>query len=267
MLSSPWLDAIAEYLLYLQAGGSPETTRATRRHHLVRVGRDLRHPWDTTPAELIEWFAVQDWARETRRSVRGTLRSFYRWAVQTGHTSTDLGALLPVVKASSPNPRPVPDDVYVRALMTASPREQLMLRLAAEMGMRRAEVATVNSRNLIEDLEGWSLVVLGKGDRERVVPVPKSLAVELRALPRGWAFPGDDHGHLSPRWVGTIVGRLLPEGWTMHKLRHRAASRWYDLERDVFTVQDLLGHASPATTRHYVAVRNDSLRRTVEGAA
>ncbi|WP_311210918.1 MULTISPECIES: site-specific integrase [unclassified Aeromicrobium] len=159
------------------------------------------------------------------------------------------------------------DEAYRYALARADERERLMLRLAAECGLRRAEVAQVHTRDLVQDLDGWSLRVLGKGQRERVVPLPRGLAAELRSRPKGYIFPGDDHGHLSPRWVGTLVGNVLPDGWTMHKLRHRAATRWYAVDRDTFTVQDLLGHASPATTRAYVAIPNDSLRRTVEAAA
>lgn len=59
----------------------------------------------------------------------------------------------------------------------------------------------------------------------------------------------------------------LPGDWTMHSLRHSAATRWYQVDRDVFTVQELLGHASPATTRRYVAVPNDALRATVDAAS
>lgn len=142
-----------------------------------------------------------------------------------------------------------------------------MLRLSAEAGLRRGEVAQVHTRDLVEDLDGWSLRVHGKGGRERVVPLPAALAVELRRLPAGWAFPGDCGGHLSPRWVGTVVARLLPAGYTMHTLRHRFATRAHDVDGDLCVVQELLGHANINTTRAYVAVDRRKLRRTVESAA
>ena len=144
---------------------------------------------------------------------------------------------------------------------------KLMIRLAAECGMRRAEVAQVHSRDLVEDLTGWSVIVHGKGSRDRTVPLPSILAHELRELPPGWAFPGDDSGHLSPRWVGKLVGRLLPEGYTMHSLRHRAATRWYGVNHDLLTVGDLLGHASPVTTRLYVRVPDEARRALVVAGA
>lgn len=151
--------------------------------------------------------------------------------------------------------------------MGAPIRERLMLRLAAEVGLRRAEVAQVHSHDLIEDLGGWSLIVHGKGSRERTMPLPTSIAAELRILPSGFAFPGSDNGHLSPRWVGRIVGRLLPEPYTMHSLRHRFGTRAYALSRDMFTVQELLGHASPVTTRTYVLLDDHSKRAVIDQLA
>ena len=140
-----------------------------------------------------------------------------------------------------------------------------MLRLAAEAGLRRAEVAGVHTRDVVEDLGGWSLWVHGKGGRDRLVPLSRSLAVELRGhVERGYVFPGAVGGHLSPRWVGRIVAELLPGEVTMHQLRHRFATRAYGVDRDTFTVQQLLGHASPDTTRRYVAVPDERLRATVD---
>jgi integrase/recombinase XerC len=151
--------------------------------------------------------------------------------------------------------------------MAATPREQLMLRLAAEMGLRRAEVAVIHSRDIFEDMGGHSLTVHGKGGKERDVPLPPGLASQIRAEGTGYLFPGDDAGHLSPRWVGKLVTLLLPDELTMHTLRHRFATRAYAVDKDVFVVQELLGHASPATTRRYVLVPRDGLRRTVLAVA
>lgn len=268
MKTPTWHAAIGDYLTFLRAGGSPSTTIATRRDHLGMFAKELGgSPWAVGPTELLAVFADMTCAQETRRGRRTTLRSFYKWAQGEGRVETNLALCLPVVRATAPNPRPVSDENYRLALAKADDRSRLMVRLSAELGLRRAEVATVHSRNIIDDLDGWSLVVQGKGNKIRTLPMPRALADELRRLPKGWAFPGNDGGHLSPRYVGILVSRLLPEGWTMHKLRHRFATRAYAVDRDVFTVQDLLGHASPATTRCYVAIPNAALRKTVEAAA
>lgn len=263
-----WQTAIEGFLDYMRAGGASPNSIETRRHHLGLAARILGgHPAAVTGDSLLAWFARHRWANETRRGVRSTLRAFFGWAVDSGHSSHNPALELPVVKPSPPSPRPVPDRHYEEALARARPRERLMLRLAAEVGLRRAEVAVIHSRDLREDLDGWSIVVHGKGGKDRTLPLSTSLAVALLALPEGFAFPGNMEGHLSPRRVGDLVSDLLPDGWTMHKLRHRFATRAYAVDRDVFTVQDLLGHASPATTRAYVAMPRDSLRRTVEAVA
>lgn len=228
-------------------------------------------PWEVTTADLMDWTGGRSWARETRRGVRASLRSFYAWALSAGKVPESPAAGLPRVKPAVPAPRPASDAALDAALRAAGPRERLMLRLAAEAGLRRAEVAQVHERDLFEDLAGWSLVVHGKGSRERVVPLSRGLALAVRTqlhdVGGGWVFPGDDGGHLSPRWVGKIITRLLPGDVTMHALRHRFATRAYAVDRDLVTVQTLLGHASPVTTRVYVQVPDDALRRTVLAAA
>ena len=265
-LAQPWKVAISGWVDHeRQRGALSAASLRTRTEHLRHLGRHLgRGPYDVTADELATWFAAQRWARETRRARRVTLRVFYAWGVQAGHVEESPARFLPHVRAGTSRPRPASERVYAVALATAAPRERLMLRLAAELGLRRGEVAQVHTSDIIEDLAGWSLVVNGKGDRERIMPLTPSLAGELRAASPGWVFPGRVDGHLSARWVGTVVSRLMPEGLTMHTLRHRFASRAYKLEPDLAAVQDLLGHASPVTTRVYVVVPNERLRHIVE---
>ncbi len=265
-----WNEAIHRYLTdHLGAAGSPASTRTTRRQHLQLAAKHLgEDPFGVTSADLLAWFGTLDVAPETRRSRRTTLRSFYGWAAAEGHVEANVALALPKVKATAPKPRPLPVVRYQTALAAADERERLMLRLGWECGLRRAEIATGHSDRIVEDLVGYSLRVLGKGGRERVVPLPADLAGDLLRLPAGWFFPGRDGGHLSPRWVGRLLADVIPgKVWTAHTLRHSAATRWYGVERDTFAVQELLGHANPATTRAYVAIPNESLRRTVEAAA
>lgn len=267
-----WDNALESWGIALRAAGRKRGTIATRLEHLRWCAGAMRcGPWEVTTADLITWTGGQAWARETRRGVRASLRGFYAWAVDAGHVERSPAAVLPPVKASEPSPRPADDTALHAALSAAGPRERLMVRLAAEAGLRRAEVAQIHARDVMEDLTGWSLRVHGKGDRERTIPLSPGLALALRTqlaqVGGGWCFPGDDGGHLSPRWVGKLVGRLLPEGVTMHALRHRFATRAYGVDRDLLTVQQLLGHASPVTTRVYVQVPDDALRRTVLAVA
>lgn len=261
---SGWDEPVAAWTVALRAAGRAETTIVTRADHLRRAGRALGgSPWEVTGGELVEWAGRQSWARETRRSVRSSLVGFYRWAVSVGYVESSPADSLPVISPGTPKARPTPEAAYRAALSRCGPRDRLILRLAAELGLRRAEIARIHSRDVVPDLLGASLVVLGKGQRERVVPLPVALALEMQARGEGFIFPGADGGHLSARWVGKIGARALPEGWTLHSLRHRFATVAYGLDRDLFAVQELLGHASPVTTRRYVALHADTLRTTV----
>ncbi|WP_206673555.1 tyrosine-type recombinase/integrase [Pseudactinotalea terrae] len=262
-----WEHPLRLYARHLRALGRSEMTVGLRVRHLAAFARYLEaaEPFAATFYDLVEYLAGMEVAAETRRSVRATLRSFYGWALEDGHITTDPARRLPIPRRSLSQPHPASEEAIRYALAAADPRERLMLRLAAEVGLRRAEVAQVHTRDLLEDAGGWSLVVKGKGARVRVVPLPAGLAAELRALPQGWAFPSiQSDGHLSPHAVGSLVARLLPQGVSMHALRHRFATRAYEIDRDVFTVQQLLGHSSPETTRRYVAIDADHLRSTVD---
>lgn len=265
-----WEHPLRLYARHLRALGRSEMTVHLRVRHLAAFARylDGGAPFAATFYDLVEYLAGMEVAAETRRSVRATLRSFYGWALEDGHVETDPARRLPIPRRSPSQPHPASDAAIRIALAAASPRERLMLRLAAEAGLRRAEVAQVHTRDLIEDAGGWSLIVKGKGARVRVVPLPHGLAALLRGLPEGWVFPSiQSSGHLTPAAVGKQVAALLPEGVSMHALRHRFATRAYEVDRDVFTVQQLLGHSSPETTRRYVAIDSDHLRSTVDTLA
>lgn len=262
-----WPEAIEGYLLHLAAGGSPTTTIELRRYQLNRLARSLPSgPLSVESDDLVTWMASRGWSANTLRSHRQTFRSFFEWMVLRGLRRDSPADALPAVTPPAPAPRPVGHGDYAMALALAPERERLMMRLAGELGMRRAEVARVHSDDLFEDLAGWSLVVHGKGGKRRIIPLPDDLARALRLEGAGWVFPGRVEGHISPAWVGRIVARLLPDGFSMHKLRHMFASDAYAVDHDLFTIQDLLGHASPVTTRAYVLVPDEAKRSLLERA-
>lgn len=269
-IPSEWAPLIEGYLNYLAAADKPRTTINTRRSHLARMARALKcPPNEVDEVRLIEWFSKQKhWATETRRSYRTTIRRFFNWAYRKGHLNIDLTYSLPRVKARRPMPRPTPEAVRDEALAVAAVDARLALMLAmADHGMRRSEVAVSATSDLI--VEGPSLVVHGKGNKRRVIPITEKLATLIAAgaaghtpgaSAKGYLFPGNDDGHLSPRWVGTLCSRAMPGIWTMHSLRHRTATRAYTATHDIVAVQQLLGHDSVATTQMYTLVEEDRVR-------
>jgi integrase/recombinase XerC len=139
-----------------------------------------------------------------------------------------------------------------------------MVRLANELGLRRAEVAQVlPEADVVQDLKGWSLVVHGKGGKKRVLPLPDDLAHQLLASDSGYLFPSPKGGHVSPHWVGTLVSRALADGTTMHQLRHLCATEIHEQTHDVRLVQTLLGHSSLATTQRYIGVDDSKVREAI----
>jgi integrase len=266
-----WEDAIIAWLTWLQVGGTPHTTRRLRRGHLRFIARASRtsHPAELSLAMIVRICHTQPWSNEHRRSVRRSLISFYDWAVHHRLVATNPAADFPRVPGSKPHPRPVPDHLWRDLKANADPRELMMAKLACEVGMRRAEVARCRRDDLLHDVDDqWALLVHGKGDKQRVVPITDRLAAEIIAFcPSGYLFPNGVGGHLTPEHVGKCVGRLLPPGWSMHKLRHRFASRGLAGTGDLLAVRDALGHASVATTQLYTAVADGRVRRVCEAAA
>lgn len=265
-----WSAAVGMWLIALRAAGRPATTIRLRRYQLMRLARDVAPagPWELSGMDLVQWMGSQPWGRDTMASFRAGVRMFYRWALANELTSCDPSRALPTVRAGEPNPRPTPAGIYDRALERATDRVRLMLRLAAELGMRRGEVARTHRDDLERDLLGWTLVVHGKGSKVRRVPVPDGLAATIRShssgSSAGFLFPGRIDGHLSPGHVGRLVADALPGVWAMHSLRHKFGTAAYGVEQDIVAVQELLGHVSLETTRRYVKVPAERLRRTVE---
>lgn len=240
-----------------------------RRLQVLRIGADLgKRPGKVSADDLVRWMAGRDdWSRETLRSHRAALTGLYGHAVALRWVDVDPTAYLPQVSAGRHLPRPAPEDAVRYGLGDPSPRVALMVDLAARHGLRRAEVARVHTRDVLAGLGGALLVVRGKGDRVRTVPLQPDTEARLRGLPEGWAFPGRVDGHLSPDRVGRLVRDALPGAWTAHTLRHRYGTRAYAGSKDLVAVQELLGHVSIATTRGYVDADMEAMRAAASWAA
>lgn len=266
-MPAEWEELLTAWKKYLRAGGAPETTIQTRNSQLKNLIKFLGTvaPGDVSLDDLIEWLISRDWSTEYRRSLRSTARGFFEWAELTGRIEGNPAKGIPAVRVSHSIPRPVTESAYQFALMVAQPRERLMLRLAAELGLRRAEVAAVHSRDVLELEHCRALVVSGKGRKERILPLTNSLYTDLQEFGPGWIFPSSSRsGHITPAHVGKLVSQLLPEGVTMHKLRHRFATVAYEQTGDVLAVQQVLGHSSPTTTQRYVALSRQTAENLME---
>lgn len=261
---SDWAGPLSLWCTWLAAAGRSRETVGLRRAHVAQLARGVGgSPSALTADELLAWLAGREWRRETRRAVRSSLRGFFAHAGRA-----DLVAELPVAPADVPVPRPTPDDVVDAARAAADDRQLVILRLAAEAGLRRGEIAVVHANDLSRDLLGWTLLVHGKGGKRRPAPLSDDLATMVRLwCGGGWLLPGRIDGHLSARRVGELASEVLPGVWSTHSLRHRFATRAHNRTGDLVAVSRLLGHASVATTQRYVATDAARLRAVAQAAA
>lgn len=277
-----WCAALEAFEAYMVAAAMRPATVKVRLYYLRRAVEVLPDPEQVRGEQLVSWLAGHSgWAPETRKSARAALASFFGWAHGQGLLPTDPAAKLPPVRIPRAAPRPAPEVALARALMVASERDALMVRLAAYAGLRRSEIAGLRWCDIGDE----DLRVHGKGGRVRMVPMIPGLVATLERermlrshgrMGTGWRYVVDPAspylfpaagGHLRPDSVGRTLARLLGPGLSGHTLRHRFATRAYAGTRDLRAVQELLGHSSPDTTARYVQVIAEQLRAAVEAAA
>lgn len=257
----PWRNSIEGWTDTLRAAGLSAQTIKSRRYKMVHLAALLMPsgPKDVTTEQIVQAFARQQWKPETRKAYRNTISSFFRWLHKSGRRSDDPSLDVPRVKKPHAHPRPCPDRYITVAMEKATSPEKLMIRLGAECGLRRGEIARVHSDDVVADSAGRSLIVRGKGDKQRIVPLPDDLA-DIIMDARGYLFPGRFVGHVEESYIGDHISRLLPDGYAAHTLRHRFATTAYAATHDLFVVAELLGHESVETTEHYVAMPDSRLR-------
>lgn len=257
----PWRRSIEGWTDTLKAAGLSAQTIKSRRYKMVHLAALLMPsgPEDVTTEQIVQTFARQQWKPETRKAYRNTISSFFRWLHKSGRRSDDPSLDVPRVKKPHAHPRPCPDRYIAAAMEMATSSERLMIRLGAECGLRRGEIARVHSDDVVADSAGRSLIVRGKGDKQRIVPLPDDLAGIIMDA-RGYLFPGRFGGHVEESYIGDHISRLLPDGYAAHTLRHRFATTAYAATHDLFVVAELLGHESVETTEHYVAMPDGRLR-------
>jgi integrase/recombinase XerC len=283
------VDAYEQHLR-LEANRSPHTIRAYvgdvvgLLDHAARLGgRDLN---DLDLSMLRGWLAIlrrRGAARTTIARRSAALRTFTGWAHATDRATTDPGALLASPRAHRTLP-PVLDAREAAAAMETpddpdtplGARDRLILELLYATGIRVSELVGLD----VDDVDRGRRVlrVLGKGNKERTVPY--GLAAE-RALD-AWlrvrsevagadsgsaVLLGARGGRIDPRTVRTVVLRAVagvPGAPDIgpHGLRHSAATHLLDGGADLRAVQELLGHASLATTQLYTHISVERLRQT-----
>lgn len=254
---------------YVQAGKSPGTAE-TRTGHMRRFAQTVGKPIaDVKRMDVLHFMSYEGWNAATFRSVRASITMFFRFTQKNGLRKDNPCIDLPNKPAPPHNPKPVPEDCYRQVVADCPSELRIAVRLAGELGLRRAEVAAVEAGHIEEDNDGIVLRVFGKGRKTRYIPISEDFATAIRdhIATHGdgtLAFPSPYGGTVSPHWMGSLISRLLPDGYTMHKLRHRAATQVHRRSGgDLLLASELLGHSSVSTTQIYVAPDRSKLRKLV----
>ena len=219
------------------------------------------------------------------------VRTFSAWAQSRGIVEVDPAATLSSPRRGHPLPAVLRADQAAAMLDAAAVaaddgdpvalRDRAMAELLYAAGIRVGELVTINVAHL--DRERHTVRVMGKGAKERTVPygVPAARALDdwldrgrplLAAPASGDAlFLGRRGARVDPRIVRASVHHLIrrvPDAPDIapHALRHSAATHLVEGGADLRTVQELLGHATLATTQIYTHVSVERLRSTYEQA-
>ena len=293
-----WPAVLAAYEAHLrfERGLSPHTIRAyvgdltDLAEHARRAS--VAHPHDVDLRTLRGWLAIQQAkgrARTTLARRATSVRVFTAWMQRSGRSTVDAGALLTSPRRHRPLPAVLRGDqvrdvlnVAVESARGAGPvglRDVALLELLYATGVRVGELVGLDIGDV--DPERLLVRVVGKGNNERSVPYGRPAAAALREwigrgrpdLDTGAAgaalFLGVRGGRIDPRTVRrTVHERVAAQGNAPdagpHGLRHSAATHLLEGGADLRSVQELLGHASLASTQIYTHVSAERLRVAYE---
>lgn len=299
-LPEPMAATLADYERHLTA--ERDLTPHTVRAYLGDVEGMLEHAallghtdvGSVDVRTLRSWLAKQQtlgMARTTLSRRATAVRVFTAWAQRTGRAETDAGALLASPKPHHPLP-PALRLEEVRELLAAAAaraddgsavgcRDVAVLEMLYATGIRVGELCGLDVDDV--DRDRRVVRVFGKGRKERTVPYGRPaegalaawLEVGRPALARHGSgaalFLGARGGRIDQRAVRSLVHARLADvpgapDLGPHGLRHTAATHLLEGGADLRTVQELLGHASLATTQVYTHVSTDRLRQAYRQA-
>jgi integrase/recombinase XerD len=292
--------AIDSYLGFLRVerGLSPATIRAYRADLLdFADARDVAKRWGSSPDLAIDYLASRTnrgrrndpgLAPSSLRRRAASLKGFYRFAYGEGLIERDVAAHLDLPRPSRLLPETLTVAETERLLAAAGGedadtrglRDRSLLELLYAAGLRISEAIGLDREDL--SMDGGFVRVIGKGDKERLVPVgelaldwlgrwllgPRAALVDAGrvSLVRGGPlFVGERGGRLARQQAWAAVKRAaaragLAARTSPHTLRHSFATHLLEGGADLRIVQELLGHASISTTQLYTHLTGERIR-------
>jgi integrase/recombinase XerC len=304
--------AVARFLTFLAA------ERRSSRHTILAYGRDLaqlvgftreRKPGARAPSD-VDMLLLRGWLGQLARTHAAAsiarkiaaARALFRYLLRVGEVTKNPATELSLPKVRRPLPTFLDVDAAAEVMETPDAgsaegaRDRAVLETLYGSGLRVSELCGLDLDHIDLDARGGSAIgsarVIGKGNKERIVPLGSRCVAALRAyLERRGELDGRGKRRavapaaadvralflsrrgkrLGVRQVQTLVQRFGALGAGRadlhpHALRHTCATHLLDGGADLRAIQELLGHASLATTQRYTHVSVDQLMKVYDAA-
>jgi integrase/recombinase XerD len=268
------------------------------RSFLMRRGKSMTGAESDDLSAYMAHLGAQGFAASSQARRLSAMRQFYKFLYAENLRGDDPTAILDTPKKGSTLPKTMSEDevsklLEIAAAEAAQPgpdhlsrlRMLALLELLYATGMRVSELVSLPAKVL--DQEGRFLIIRGKGNKERLVPLSRSAIAAMKTygearqaalvdkdgktIESAWLFPSSGKAGFLPRQVfardlkglaaraGLKVAAISP-----HVMRHAFASHLLQNGADLRVVQELLGHSDISTTQIYTHVLEERLRELVE---
>lgn len=272
-----WNDVRSAWAAEQRAAGLSHRTIEGRDAVLALLERTGRTPLNISKADLVMVLnrpnarTGEPLSPGTKQVERSYIQTFTRWLLEEGYRDEDPGARLRKVKVPRRRPRPVTESHIEQMLDHGYQSTRDMIVIGALTGLRMSEIVKMHTDDI--DWTTNTIRSIRKGGLHHVVHMPHAVQeiMRRRGDERGWIFPSpyanrqfpEGGGHVLMKSASTSVSRVLRAAGildpkiTGHSLRHYYATTLLRRGVNVRVVQEMMGHASLATTQIYMEVTDE----------
>ena len=264
---------LEEYLIYIN------NVKNYSQNTIKSYNSDIKHYFENTESvgEFSSYLKHLNKNKYSKTSINRkitSIRMFLSWAVENDYFNQDQIKIVNNLKVEKKLPN-VLTSSYINRLLDNLPessekdiRDKAILELMYSSGLRVSEVSNLTSNSINKNN---SIRVLGKGSKERVLPMTKRAYVSTKKYvetsrpkfendkSKNYLFLGVRGGQLSDREIRRIV--KFRTGTFPHSIRHTFATHLLEGGADLRIVQELLGHNDPSTTQIYTHVSKKQLQK------
>lgn len=240
-----------------------------RRKGVLNDGSDISCIDEVSIRAYVGWLYGKKSSKKSISRKLASIRTFFEFLMREGVIRKNSAKLVPTPKGEKRLPAFLTVDEMFRLIETAETkgvlglRDKAILELLYSSGIRVSELVGINLSNI--DLTSSLVKVLGKGNKERIVPLGSKAQEAIRQFiekrhelhSKGDSlFVNSRGGRLTTRSVGRIVKKYsiisgIPKNVSPHVLRHTFATHLLGSGADLRAIQEMLGHSSLSTTQRY----------------